>query len=242
MTQIHPNILGARAALGDLEDQHQWLADLLEPGTRRARTTPRLTAATRALLNRQTRDERRDQVESMRKGLAPRGPSPAAVVLDVLHVQLVALDTVMDAAWRVTSALHTHPDGYPYRGGGSNDAQRFTAAASYLHHTLPLVHPELAGELGSVLHAVAKLAEQVTDHGPKRHDLEDACPACGDRFLTVTTWGTDDAVVTCTRRDCRCHGRDCGCKRPDRMPGRQHMWQASEFDQLLTRLREGEAA
>lgn len=239
MTQQHPNILGALAALADLADQQRYLADLLEPGTRAPRNTPRLSPAARAQLNRQTIAERRDQVETARQGLAPRGPGKTPVVLGVLDAQLQAVETVMHAAWLVTDALHTHPDAHPYRGGGTNDGARFTIAVGYLEQALPLVPPELAGELGRQLNGVAKLCEQVTGHAPSRHDLADDCPACGDRFLQVTTWGTDDAVVTCR---CRCWGRDCGCKRPGRIPDIRHLWQASEFDQLTKLLRRGEAA
>jgi hypothetical protein len=239
MTQLHPNILGALSALADLADQHRWLADLLEPGTPQRRPTIRLSAATRALLDRQTRAERKDQVETARQGLAPRGPGKTPVVLTVLDVQMQAVAEVMHAAWQVTSALATHPDASPYRGGGHTDEARFAVAVDYLRDALALVHPDLAGDIGRTLNGVAQLAERATGHAPSRHDLADNCPACGDRFLQVTTWGTDDAVVSCR---CKCWGRDCGCKRPGRLPDARHVWRRDEFGPLTELLRRGEAA
>lgn len=239
MTQLHPHILGALSALADLADQHRWLADLLEPGTPQRRPTVRLSAATRAQLDRQTRAERKDQVETARQGLAPRGQGKTPVVLTVLHVQMLALEVTMDAAWQVTSTLATQADADRYRGGGHTDEQRFGVAADYLRDTLALVHPDLAGDIGHTLDVVAALAKQATGRAPLRHDLADDCPACGGRFMQVTTWGTDNAVVTCR---CKCWGTHCGCKRPGRQPGAKHVWQRDEFGPLVLLLRRGEAA
>lgn len=243
MTQIHPNILGALAALGDLADQHQWLGDLLEPGTA-VRHAPRLSPAGRAQLDRQTRAEKRDQVESARQGLAPRGQSKAPVVLSVLNAQLQALEAVMDAAWRCTSALHTCPDAPPpYRGGGADDLGRFAAATTYLQTALVLVHPELAGELGRDLNAEAKRCEAVTGSAPTRTDLHVSCPACGRRSLQAhTTTVFEHALITCTRSDCRCRGVDCMCRRPARTPGLRHIWGSDDFDQLKRLFDKQEAA
>lgn len=228
--QLHPNILGAIAALHDLRDQWQWLADLLEPGTpdRRSR---HLTPAAKANLNRLHRAERADLTETRRQGLAPRGASPAPLRIAVLDAQIIALATATDAAWAASSALRTRPM-LAYVMPIGDDHRRFEAAGEYLTVTLALIHPDLAGSIGTDLDAAARTARTATGAGPGRKPLAATCPACGRRSLVATTYDTDDAIVTCDRGDCRCRGVDCLCRRPQRSPGGKHMWAAAEFGQL----------
>lgn len=237
-TQAHPNILGALAALHDLADQHRWLGELLEPGPTGRRPRASLTPAGHALLNRQARAEKADLVETRRQGLAPRGASPAPLNLDVLAAQIGAVEAVMHAAWRTTSALHTMADAPRYTGGGHTDQARFDIAFSYLTPAILLVDPDTAGDLEAGLNEAARTARIVTRAEPDRADFNHGpCPACGRRSLvlqTVTTF--DPALITCTRPDCRCRGIDCLCRRPGRQHGQRHIWPSAEFGQLRVTL------
>lgn len=240
MTQQHPNVLGALSALADLVDQYQWFADLLEPGRRQRTARPSLTPAARAVLDRQAKAERRDQVETLRRGLKPSGASAAPLVVDVLQAQMDALGAVMHAAWLATDALATTPvvGLRPYTGGGAADTDRFQVAVGYLEDAIRHLPTALAGVIGVDLNSAARTCQLVTGYAPDRRDFRHGpCPACGRDSLVVQTTGTEQpALIQCGRPDCKCRGYDCLCKRPVREPGMRHLWPSDEFEHLKKRL------
>jgi hypothetical protein len=241
--QLHPNVLGALSALADLSDQHCWLDDLKEPGRRQRTARPSLTPAAKAVLDRQARAERRDQVETLRAGLKPSGGSAAPLDMSVLYAQMHAREVAHDTAIIASSALRTRPMlAYAAAHGHGTDEARFARAVSYLQVALRLVSPELAGQLGADLNSAANLCHLVSGHHPDRRPFrEGPCPACGRDGLQVQTTGTEEpALIFCPKPDCKCRGIDCLCKRPFRMPGREHVWRSDEdeFEQLKRRLEE----
>jgi hypothetical protein len=241
VTQLHPNILGALSALADLADQHRWLAEHLEPGPQRrhART---LGPAARISLNRLHRAERADLTETLRAGLYPFGTGRAPINLDASGASALGRDVTVDAAWLCLDAIHTHPDAPPaYTCPGVDEAEQFDHAVTYLRDALLLVHPDLAGTLGAALNAAANMCGHVTRSGPDRTPLPGfCCPACGVRSLKAqTTSMFEEAIITCSRSDCRCRGVDCLCRKPTRAPLQRHMWRSDEdprFAQLAALL------
>lgn len=237
--QQHPNVLGALSALADLADQYRWLADLLEPGRQSRRPPAAISPAARAQQARQHRAERQDLAATLRSGLKPTGTGKTPPDLHVLDVQILALTTVMDAAWRCTDHLRSHPDARRYSGGGHNDGARFTIAAGYLGHALPHASAVLAGELGDALNQAYQVAWAVTGAKPTRSNFDRGpCPACGRDTLRVqTTTIYEAALILCSQADCRCRGLDCLCRRPGRTPELRHIWHDGEFGQLKAVLR-----
>jgi hypothetical protein len=243
--QAHPNILGAVAALHTLATGWQWLAALLEPGTP-IPTGSHMSPATRARLGRLSRAERADLSATLRRGLTPAGTGCVPVVLAVLQAQVAAHDTMLDAAWLVSSALRGERMlAFTVPAGG--DDARVRQAVGYLAVGLKRISPDLADDIGGDLDKVGQQVAAVTGGRPNAYDLRGAgasCPACGGRWLVARTFGTDDATVGCERPGgCRCYGLDCGCRRPGRTPGLKHIWPAAEFEQLDRLLvRQGVAA
>lgn len=230
--QQHPNVLGALSALADLADQYGWLADLLEPGTPDRRPT-HLTPAAKAVRVRQWRAERADLAETLRNGHAPRGASPAPLQVAVLDAQIAAVDAAVDAAHLACSALRTRAM-LGWSTPHADDQVRFESAVGYLKVALRLIAPELAGVLGTDLHHAAQQAARITGTAAARIDFgHGPCPACGRRSLVAQVTSIfDNALITCTRPDCRCRGTDCLCRRPTRVPDLRHIWPSAEFEQL----------
>lgn len=247
--QQHPNVLGALSALADLAYQHRWLEDLKEPGRRQRTARPSMSAAAKAIADRQARAEKADQTATLKAGLKPSGGSAAPLDIGTLNAQMVAEITAHDAAIIASSELRREPMlAYPAALHGTN-SQRFALAVAYLRVALCRVSVESAGQLGSELAAAARLCETAADHKPDRRPfLWGPCPACGiDRLESQTDATRGDfatatpAFVMCVP-SCKCRGFDCLCRRPVREPGLRHMWPSAEFGQLKARIEEAMAA
>jgi hypothetical protein len=228
----HPNHLAARASLNRLREAWLWLAGMAEPGPTVRVVQPR-TPAQLAREARLVRAERADRLQILQSGMVLTGRTPAPVRQAILDAKVIALSTIADQSWIVSSALRNRPM-LAFSQWGANDNQRFSAAWHYLRITLPLVEVDLAGEVGVALDHADRLARAAAGVGPDRRRVLAECPCCGRRSLEAEVSSPDHSewTVRCSRPECRCRGIDCTCKIHSRYPGIRHVWPSKAFPML----------
>ncbi|WP_433067299.1 hypothetical protein [Dactylosporangium sp. CS-033363] len=93
--------------------------------------------------------------------------------------------------------------------------------------TLDQVRPVLR-----VLERAETAVRAATGAGDDRRILPAPCPVCDSRgtlYADVTAVDRRAWVIRCSAPGCECTGRGCPCGRPNRLPGRRHLWPAAEW-------------
>lgn len=227
------------AACGSLRTAWGWLATSTTPGRAR-RNQKQLNERQIARRNERAAEERVGKVVLVNAGTIVGGGQPPADLAAIDARTRIAADIDQLAAELSLAVATIHRVGAHYTDTSSTDA-RFLAAVVWVSRCAGwIVDVHLADDAYQRLTAADRLARAITGDLTLTRRLAASCPSCGRRSLAWDTSSPEPAewFVACTSDACRCRGRDCMCKLPDRHPGMTHLWLAASWNRLARQLEE----
>ena len=235
------------AACGALRTAWATLSLARLPGRTR-RVQRHLGDAGQARLDRQAAAERADRHAVLTSGRVPSGASAAPVNVAVVDARVTISGEVDSLAWELASHLRNRKyEGLArtYRPNGATNDTLFATAVDWisLNAANSIYDHKVLNDAYNRLLAAEELARNVSGNGPDLRRLAAECPACGRRSLVWDTSSTDyrEWSIACSSPKCRCDGRDCTCKLPDRQPGMTHLWLEAGWERFAEQLSQREA-
>lgn len=228
------------AACGRLRVAWGWLATAATPG--RGRRNQRILSE-RAIekRNQHARAERADRHAILVSGKVPTGATTVPADLTVLE----AREEIAREVDHTTSVMgwQMRRNGYNtnYRPDRSSTDARFKSGIDWISMNAPRLHDQrLINDVYKGLNSAETLARNVLGEGPDQRRLAAECPACERRTLAWDTSSDryEEWHIACTAPTCRCQGRDCACKMPERQHGATHVWLESAWNRLAQQLEE----
>lgn len=242
-----------RITLDRIRTAWAWLTLLVEPGRERTGSVA-VDDAQAERLEAMGRSDRAYREHNLRHGLSALPPSPTPVRLAVIDARVAVHDLVTRAVdllamtggdatrTRAEAATGTVPaalrwiDGAPIAELGATG----TGGVWWQVGGLDRVRDaQLAADVDQLLQRAARIAESSAGiTGEPTRPLEHRCPACGRRSLQLEHGSRDRNrwLVRCVSERCTCAGPGspeqpaCGCRDPQRLPGRRHVWPYAELD------------
>lgn len=228
------------AACGRLRSAWNDLRTALRPGNQR-RSTQATTDAQQKARNQRATQERTDRPHLSNAGKIVGGGQPP-VNLTALDACTRIIDLVEDVAGEMTLRISTiGRNARAYRPDRTDTNSRFLSAVDWVSaNAQALTDPPIIDTACRTLDAATQIARIVLGEGPDRRRLASECLSCGRRSLYWDTSSPDHREwhVACDNTACRCRGRDCACKMPERQPGATHVWLESSWNGLADQLKE----
>lgn len=239
------------AGCGRLRVAWNWLGEATIPGRTRHRQR-HLSDTARTQLDRQAAAERTDRHALLTSGRIPTGATTAPTNINALDAREKVASDIDHAAWVLASQLRDrvlppYRAGQPaYRPDGRSTDRRFRTAIDWISLNAPRLQDSDRDTINTTYRALVDAdthARAVAGAGPDNRRLAAECPACGRRALVWNTDSTDHREwhVTCVTPRCRCSGRDCRCKLPDRQPGMVHLWLEAGWERFAEQMQHQEA-
>jgi hypothetical protein len=240
------------AQCGQLRAAWGWLAEAVIPGRSR-RNQRALTESATAKRDQQAQAERNDRAKLLAAGKLLAGNSSSPANLSAVDARDKIANKVDDAAWQLASHLRgrvqpPYRAGQPaYRPDGRSADHRFKAAVDWVSLNAARLTPD---DQAAINHTYRELVDATTlatstaGCGPDRRPLAAECPACGRRALRWDCSSSEPVEwhILCTNPRCRCAGRDCPCKLPERQPGMTHLWLEAGWERFAEQLTAKETA